>query len=120
MAGVGYIKQGKLPGETPITLTTQAFKRTLDDCGLRKEPIDRLLTMLGTTSPEGTRNDLRFGKVVGINLQLLGSKYMGRGMVGAILHEVAMAVDAGFANYVACVFGDTAVTGGTRFNEAAG
>jgi hypothetical protein len=36
MAGVGYIKQGKLPGETPITLTTQAFKRTLDDCGLRK------------------------------------------------------------------------------------
>ena len=31
-----------------------------------------------------------------------------------------MAVNAGFANYVACVFGDTAATGGSRFAEAGG
>jgi len=120
VAGVGYTKQGKLPGETPITLATQALKRALDDCGLRKDQIDGLLTMPGTTSPEGTRNYLRFGEAVGINPRYLGSKYMGGGTAGAILHEAAMAVNAGFANYVACVFADTAATGGTRFNEAAG
>ena len=67
VVGVGYTRQGKLPGETPITLATQALKRALDDCGLRKDQIDGLLTMPGTTSPEGTRNYLRFGEVVGIN-----------------------------------------------------
>ena len=120
VAGVGYTKQGKLPGETPITLATQALKRALDDCGLRKEQIDGLLTMPGTTSPEGTRNYLRFGEAVGINPRYLGSKYMGGGTAGAILHEAAMAVNAGFASYVACVFADTAASGGTRFNEATG
>ena len=31
-----------------------------------------------------------------------------------------LAVNAGMANYVACVFGDTAATGGSRFNRASG
>ena len=38
---------------TPVTLATEAFKRALDDAGLHKGQIDGLLTMPGTTSPEG-------------------------------------------------------------------
>ena len=120
IAGVGASRQGKLPGSTPITLGVEAFKRALDDCGLRKDQIDGLLTMPGTTSPEGTRNYLRLGEAMGINPRYLASKYMGGGTAGALLHEAAMAVNAGFANYVACVFADTAATGGSRFSEAAG
>lgn len=120
IAGVGASRQGKLPGETPITLATEAFKRALDDCGLRKDQIDGILTMPGTTSPEAALNYLRFGETVGINPRYTGSKNMGGGTAGALLHEAAMAVNAGFANYVACVFGDTAATGGSRFNRASG
>lgn len=120
IAGVGATRQGKLPGSTPITLATEAFRRALDDCGLHKDQIDGLLTMPGTTSPEGTRNYLRFGETAGINPRYLCSKYMGGGTAGALWHEAALAVNAGFANYVACVFADTAATGGSRFDEAAG
>ncbi len=120
VAGVGASPQGKFPGATPITLATTAFKRALDDCGLKKEQIDGILTMPGTTSPEGALNYLRFGEAVGINPRYTGSKNMGGGTAGALLHEAAMAVHCGFANYVACVFGDTAATGGNKFNRASG
>lgn len=120
IAGVGATAQGKLPGTTPVGLATDAFRRALDDCGLRKEQIDGLLTMPGTTSPEGTRNYLRLGEALGINPRYLGSKYMGGGTAGALIHEAAMAVHCGFANYVACIFADTASTGGTRFGESSG
>lgn len=120
VVGVGASPQGKLPGSTPITLAVEAFKRALDDAGLKKDQIDGILTMPGTTSPEAALNYLRFGETVGINPRYTGSKNMGGGTAGALLHEAAMAVNAGFANYVACVFGDSAATGGSRFNRASG
>jgi acetyl-CoA acetyltransferase len=120
IAGVGASPQGKFPDETPITLAVEAFRRALDDCGLKKNQIDGILTMPGTTSPEAALNYLRFGEAVGINPRYTGSKNMGGGTAGALLHEAAMAVDAGFADCVACVFGDTAATGGNRFNRASG
>jgi acetyl-CoA acetyltransferase len=120
ICGVGASPQGKLPGSTPISLAVEAFKRALDDSGLKKEQIDGILTMPGTTSPEAALNYLRFGETVGINPRYTGSKIMGGGTAGALVHEAALAVNAGFANYVACVFGDTAATGGSRFNRASG
>ncbi|MFD1840570.1 thiolase family protein [Paracidovorax cattleyae] len=120
IAGVGASRQGKLPGDTPITLATEAFKRALDDCGLKKEQIDGILTMPGTVSPEVALNYLRLGETVGINPRYTGSKNMGGGTAGALLHEAALAVNAGFANYVACIFGDCAATGGNKFNRASG
>jgi acetyl-CoA acetyltransferase len=120
IVGVGASPQGKIPGSTPITLAVEAFKRALDDSGLKKEQIDGILTMPGTTSPEAALNYLRLGETVGINPRYTGSKIMGGGTAGALLHEAALAVNAGFANYVACVFGDSAATGGSRFNRASG
>ena len=55
IVGVGATAQGKLPGSTPLTLAVEAFKRALDDAGLKKDQIDGLLTMPGTTSPGGGR-----------------------------------------------------------------
>jgi len=120
IAGVGASPQGKFPNETPITLAVEAFKRALDDAGLKKDQIDGILTMPGTTSPEAALNYLRFGEAVGINPRYTGSKNMGGGTAGALVHEAVLAVNAGMANYVACIFGDTAATGGSRFNRASG
>ena len=40
IVGVGSSPQGKLPGSSALTLAVAAFKRALDDSGLRKEQID--------------------------------------------------------------------------------
>lgn len=120
IAGVGATEQGKLPGSTPIGLGVEAFRRALDDAGLRKQDIDGLLVMPGTTSPEGSLAYLRLGEALGIDPAYTGSMTMGGGTAGALVQMAALAIDAGMATAVACVFGDTARTGGSRFNRASG
>lgn len=120
IAGVGATPQGTLHGSTPITLAVEAFKRALDDAGLKKQDIDGLLTMPGTTSPEASLNYLRLGEALGIDPRYTGSMTMGGGTCGALIQNAVAAINAGLATTVACVFGDTAKTGGSRFNRASG
>src|SRR5450759_2401198 len=120
IVGVGASRQGKLPGSTALSLAVEGFKRALDDSGLKKEQIDGLLTMPGSTAPEGALNYLRVGEALGIDPRYTGSMNMGGGTAGALMQQAALAVNAGMANYVACVFGDAAATGGSRFNRASG
>lgn len=120
IAGVGASRQGKLPGETPLSLATEAFVAALEDSGIRKDEVDGLLTMPGTTSPEGAKHYLAVGEHLGINPAFTGSMAMGGATAGALVGLAAMAVSTGMANVVACVFGDTARTGGTKFDAPAG
>src|SRR3546814_16818148 len=76
--------------------------------------------MPGTTSPEGSLNYLRLGETLGIDPAYTGSMTMGGGTAGALVQMAAMAIDAGLATHVACVFGDAAKTGGSRFSRASG
>lgn len=120
IAGVGASPQGKLEGRTPLDLGIEAFRRALDDAGLRKQDIDGILTMPGTTSPEGSLHYLRFGEAVGIDPRYTGSMTMGGGTAGALVQMAALAITGGLATTVACIFGDTAKTGGSRFGRANG
>lgn len=120
IVGVGATPQGKLPGRTPLELGIAAFTRALDDAGLKKSDIDGILTMPGTTSPEGSLHYLRFGEAVGINPRFTASQTMGGATAGCLVQTAILAVTAGLATTVACVFGDTAKTGGSRFNRASG
>jgi acetyl-CoA acetyltransferase len=120
IAGVGASPQGKLPGETPLSLAIAALGVALDDAGLSKDDLDGLLTMPGTTSPEGPKHYLTLGGYLGINPALAGSLVMGGATAGALIEQAALAIDAGMANVVACVFADTARTGGSRFDAPAG
>jgi acetyl-CoA acetyltransferase len=120
IVGVGASPQGTLPGSSSLTLATTAFKNALDDCGLRKDQIDGLLTMPGTTAPEGSLNYLRLGEALGIDPAYTGSMTMGGGTAGALVQMAALAIHAGLATNVACVFGDAAKTGGSKFSRASG
>lgn len=120
IVGVGASAQGKIPGSSALSLAVEAFKRALDDSGLKKEQIDGLLTMPGTTAPEGAYNFARLGETLGIDPLYTGSLTQGGNSAGALLHMAAMAVNSGMANYVACIFGDAAATGGSRFDRASG
>jgi 3-oxoacyl-[acyl-carrier-protein] synthase III len=61
IVGVGATRQGKLPDETPLSLAAQAFRLALEDAGIAKREVDGLLTMPGTTSPEGPRTISMWG-----------------------------------------------------------
>ena len=120
IVGIGASPQGKVPGSTSLSLAVEAFKRAIAECGLKKEQIDGLLSMPGTTSPEGAWNYLRLGETLGINPRFTGSMMLGGATAGALVHQAAMAVTNGLATYVACVFGDAAATGGFRFDRTSG
>ncbi len=92
IVGVGATEQGKLPGSTPVSLATEAFKRAIADAGLRKEQIDGLLTMPGTTSPEASLNYLRMGETLGIDPRYTGSMTMGGGTAEALPQTAAPAI----------------------------
>jgi acetyl-CoA acetyltransferase len=120
IAGVGASRQGKLPGETDLSLATEALVAALADAGLTKDDLDGLLTMPGTTSPDPAKHYLRLGERLGINPKIAGSLSMGGATAGVLIQQAALAVGAGMAEAVACVFGDAARTGGSRFSAASG
>jgi acetyl-CoA acetyltransferase len=120
IVGVGATPQGKLPGSTALSLGVQAFQRALDDSGLRKDQIDGLLTFSGQTAPEGQQNYLRMGETLGINPRWTGTMYMGGATAGALVQQAVLAIEAGMASHVACIYGDAAATGGGVFNRAQG
>lgn len=120
IVGVGASRQGKLPGSTSLGLGREAFVAALDDAGLHKAEVDGLLTMPGSSSPEGAKHYLALGELLGLNPKVTGSLNMGGATAGALIQQAALAIDAGMASVVACVFGDAARTGGSRFDAAQG
>lgn len=120
IVGVGATAQGRLPGATSLSLAVEAFGRALDDAGLRKDQIDGLLTLPGQTSPEGPQGYLRLGETLGIDPRITGTLQMGGATAGVLVQQAVLAVEAGMATHVACVFGDAAATGGGRFDRAQG
>lgn len=120
IVGVGATPQGKLPGATPLGLQVDAFRLALADAGLRKDEVDGLLTMPGTTTPEGARNYLRLGEALGLAPRFTASLSMGGATALVLMQLATQAIAAGAATTVACVFGDTARTGGSRFAAAYG
>jgi acetyl-CoA acetyltransferase len=120
IVGVGATPQGKIPGSTALGLSIDAVRRALDDSGLDKSEVDGLLTQPGTTAPEGPRNFLRLGEALGINPRYAGSLSMGGATGLVLLQQASLAIAAGAASAVVCVFGDAARTGGSRFAGAAG
>lgn len=107
----------ELPGSTSLGLAIEAFKDALNDCGLRKDQIDGILTHPPTA---GAGDHLTFGEAAGINPRLSASFNHGGSSGGAMVQYAAMALHTGMADYVACVFGDSARTGGSRFGGAMG
>lgn len=120
IVGVGATRQGKFPDQTPLSLAVEAVRLALADAGIDKSEVDGLLTMPGTQSPEGPKNYLVLGELMGIDPRYTGSMSMGGATGGALIQNAAMAIEAGLAKVVICVFADTAKTGGSKFGAAAG
>ncbi len=114
IVGVGSLSFGELyrtrdPLRTPYSLGLEAFRKALDDSGLRKEDIDgvlvsripsyaRMCTMLGIENPRFTHTLPGQGRMSGVALQ-----------------HAAMAVYTGMADVVACIYGNDGRSAGATY-----
>lgn len=122
IAGLGITAMTREFTASAPALAVEAIRRALEDAGLEKGDVDGLLV---------NRSPVAVGETIGLDLQnVAGIRDLrllnvleGEGSTaGQIVQLAALAVGAGMANVVVCVFADTPLTGdksaGAAFAQA--
>ncbi|MQA00028.1 MAG: thiolase family protein [Dehalococcoidia bacterium] len=110
IAGVGITEMTREPIGTTDQVAGRAIRLALEDAGLTKDDVDGLLINAGVT------NDISIGlqRTLGFrNLRLMNHMNAAGSTAGQMVHYAALAIDAGMANAVVCVFADTPLRGGS-------
>ena len=103
IAGLGMTQIGKVFGLRNADFAAQAVRLAVADAGLRLADVDGLLTSSGVTQGPG----LGLSRTLGLTGLRLQSDMQSFGATaGAMVQYAAMAVMAGMAQTVACVFAD--------------
>ncbi|MFG2965235.1 thiolase family protein [Streptomyces sp. NPDC048288] len=103
IAGLGITELGKVYGRSAADFAADAVRRATADAGLALADLDGLLTSSGVTPGVG----LALQKQLGLrDLRLLSEMQAYGSTAGAMVQFAAMAVRAGTAETVACVFAD--------------
>jgi acetyl-CoA acetyltransferase len=101
IVGVGNSKYERLPAAvSPLVPLVTAFKNALDDAGLERKDIDGLLVNIG--SPFGVDYD-QVSEAFGLDIHFSDQTWTHGRQMATVTAHAAMAVEAGLANYVACV-----------------
>ena len=99
--GVGNSNYERLGAEvSPLVPLVSAFKHALDDAGIQRSQVDGLLVNIGT--PFGVDYD-QVSEAFGLDIHFSDQTWTHGRQMATVLAHAAMAVDAGLANYVACV-----------------
>jgi acetyl-CoA acetyltransferase len=85
---------------SPLVPLVTAFKNALANAGLERSDIDGLLVNIGT--PFGVDYD-QVSEAFGLDIHFSDQTWTHGRQMATVLAHAAMAVDAGLANYVACV-----------------
>jgi acetyl-CoA acetyltransferase len=100
IAGVGTTPQGIFPEKNGNDLAVDAFLLAFEDAGLKREEVDGLITC---KSYGGLGIDTQIAPMLGLNPRY--SATLDYGTCNFSLHLAAMAISAGFADVVACMYG---------------
>jgi acetyl-CoA acetyltransferase len=117
VAGVGHTNYAALrerdPERSAFELGTQAFEAALSDAGLRKDEIDGLIL---TRVPDY----LRMASMLGLtNLRFANQLPAGGRFAGMTVQYAALAVAAGLADCVACIYGNNGRSVGATYGGEA-
>lgn len=117
IAGVGSTSYAALrdrdPERTSYDLGARAFTEALADAGLRKDAIDGLVV---TRIPDYGR----MASVLGLNHLKFANVFQGAGrMAGMAVQYAALAVAAGLADVVACIYGNNGRSVGATYGGEA-
>jgi acetyl-CoA acetyltransferase len=104
IVGLGISDVGKVYGRSATSFALQAIERALDDSGLRKEQVDGLLMQSGIAQPG---IGLQLQNQAGLkNLRLVNHMNAMGATPAAMVQYATMAIQAGMAGCVICVFAD--------------
>ena len=106
IVGVGETKFGTLPGITDSALTFEAIKKALDDAGLTHKDVDGLLAqqLYHATSMWYTNY---LGEKMGFKLKYTTDIDIGGATPVSCVEHAVMAINAGLATTVVCVYGES-------------
>ncbi|WGX97782.1 thiolase family protein [Nocardioides sp. L-11A] len=115
IAGLGMTEMGKIYGRTPTQLAVEAISRAAEDAGLGLADIDGLYVNPGVKND----TDLRLQSSLQMRHTRLLATIQGFGSsAGQMVQYAAMAIDAGMAEVVACVYADAPLKEGKRAGAA--
>jgi acetyl-CoA acetyltransferase len=108
IAGLGITEQGKVYGPSAVGFAVEAVKLALEDAGLAAKDLDGLLVNPGLTwGQAGQMGSFAVQQAMGLrDLRLSAAMSLGGATAGAMIMQAALAIEAGLATHVACVFSD--------------
>ena len=108
ITGLGITEQGKVFGPSAIGFAVEAVRLALDDAGLEAHELDGLLVNPGLTwGGSAQMGSFALQQAMGLrDLRLSAAMSLGGATAGAMVMQAVLAIEAGLADHVACVFSD--------------
>jgi len=107
--------------KSTLELAADATRSALADAGLKKDQVDGLLINAGITGTTGGGVTLSLQNYLGMqNLRLLNHMNAAGSTAAQMVQYAAMAIHAGMANHVLCVFADAPLREGSSAGAAYG
>lgn len=120
ITGLGMTPMGRIYKST-MELAADATRAALADAGLRKDQVDGLLINAGITGTTGGGISLGLQNYLGMqNLRLLNHMNAAGSTAAQMVQYAALAISAGMANHVVCVFADAPLRDGSSAGAAYG
>lgn len=108
IAGLGITDQGKVYGRSPVGFAVEAVRLALEDAGLTPADLDGVLVNPGLSwGLSGSMGSFAVQQAMGVtDVRLSATVSLGGASAGAMIMQAALAIEAGMATTVACVFSD--------------
>lgn len=121
ITGLGMTPMGRVYGKSATELAADAVRIAIADAGLKKEQVDGLLINAGVTGFTGGGISLALQNYTGLhNLRLLNHMNAAGSTAAQMVQYASMAIAAGMATHVVCVFADAPLREGTSSGSAYG
>ncbi|HMS60518.1 MAG TPA: thiolase family protein [Tepidiformaceae bacterium] len=121
ITGLGITPMGRIFGKSANELAADAVREAIEDSGLRKDEIDGLLINPGITGTTGGGIGLGLQNYLGLNnLRLLNHMNAAGSTAAQMVQYASLAIAAGMANHVVCVFADNPLTEGKSSGSSYG
>jgi acetyl-CoA acetyltransferase len=121
ISGLGMTPMGRVFGKSATELAADAVRLAIADSGLRKDEIDGLLINAGITGITGGGIGLNMQNYLGMQDMRLVNHMNAAGSTAAQMVQYAsLAIAAGMAKHVVCVFSDAPLSDGKSAGAAYG
>ncbi len=121
ITGLGMTPMGRIYGKSATELAADAVRSAIADAGLARHEVDGLLINAGITGFTGGGIALNLQNYLGLtNLRLLNHMNAAGSTAAQMVQYATLAIAAGMATHVVCVFADAPLKEGSSSGAAYG